>query len=86
MTQAANPSEFTCQELIELITEYLEHALPEPEVVRFEEHLTVCEGCRTYLHQIEETAQAVGGLAETTLSADAEATLLNAFRDWKSGR
>lgn len=42
-------NDLTCQELVELVTEYLEGALPPGKRVRFEQHLAVCLGCTTYL-------------------------------------
>ena len=40
------PDELTCQELVELVTDYLEDALSPAERVRFEEHLIVCPDAR----------------------------------------
>jgi anti-sigma factor RsiW len=77
------PPELTCQELVELVTEYLEETLPPAERVRFEAHLAGCRGCRTYLEQMRQTIAALGTLPEEAIAADAEATLLATFRDWK---
>jgi len=51
---------------------------------RFEHHLDLCEGCRNHLEQVETTLRIVGRLRCSDLSAEAEASLLAAFRTWKS--
>jgi anti-sigma factor RsiW len=77
------PPELTCQELVELVTDYLEHALSPAEQARFEAHLAGCRGCRTYVEQMRLTIQAVGAVPEETIPSDARDTLLAAFRHWK---
>ena len=72
-----------CKELVELVTEYLEGTLPLEQRTRFEEHLAVCGGCRTYLVQMRETIHLTGTLSEDDLSQQAQDELLHAFRDWK---
>ena len=51
-------TEFSCQEMIEVVTNYLDDALPPDEQQRFERHLSYCAGCNTYVDQIRETIQA----------------------------
>jgi len=75
--------ELTCQELVELVTAYIEGALPLDEHARFEAHLAVCRGCRTYLEQMRQTISLLGTLTETSLSPQAREDLLGAFRRWK---
>jgi anti-sigma factor RsiW len=72
-----------CQELVELVTDYLEGGLPEPERVRFEAHLALCSGCHTYLEQMRQTIRAVGRLPEESIEPRAKQQLLTAFRDWR---
>lgn len=76
-------NELTCQELVELITDYLEGMLPAAERVRFEEHLAVCTGCRNYVDQMRRTIDVLGQLAEDDLTPAARNELLELFRDWK---
>lgn len=73
----------SCQELVELVTDYTENTLSAVEHARFEEHLETCEGCRNYVEQMKETVAAVGRLHPDDLSPEAEKALLNAFRSWK---
>jgi anti-sigma factor RsiW len=80
----ADVEQLSCRELVELVTDYLEGALPEDERARFEEHIATCRGCKVYLEQIRETITVLGHLPEEALSPDAERVLLEAFRDWRS--
>jgi anti-sigma factor RsiW len=75
--------QLSCQELVELVTAYLEGALDERDHERFEEHLAACGNCQLYLAQMRTTIELVGGLTPADLSPDAERELLTAFRDWK---
>jgi anti-sigma factor RsiW len=54
----------TCQELVELVTDYLEGALPPEDAARFEAHVGSCPGCEAYLEQIRTTIAVMqaGGL------------------------
>ena len=76
-------AELTCQDFVELVTEYLEGALDEDTARRFEEHLALCPGCETYLSQMKETASRLGEIPVESLSAETQATLLSAFRDFR---
>ncbi|MDQ4076064.1 MAG: zf-HC2 domain-containing protein [Chloroflexota bacterium] len=78
--------ELTCQELVELVTDYFEDALPPTERARFEMHLAECPGCRIYLDQMQQTIRLLGELSEETVAPEAKRTLLALFRDWKRGQ
>jgi anti-sigma factor RsiW len=47
--------EMTCQELVELVTDYLEAVLPEPQRERLEAHLAECPYCEEYIAQMRQT-------------------------------
>jgi anti-sigma factor RsiW len=72
----------SCQELVELITDYLEGSLDERDLRAFEGHLAACDGCTEYLEQMRTTIRLVGTLTPNDLTQAAETTLLQAFRDW----
>jgi anti-sigma factor RsiW len=76
--------QLSCQELVELVTDYLEGALSEAERLRFEDHIGRCGSCMIYLEQIRQTISLLGHLPEQALSPDAERDLLDAFRGWRS--
>ena len=72
----------SCQELVELVTEYLEEALSAAERELFEGHLDECGNCREYLTQMRTTIELTGELTPESLSLEAERELLETFRDW----
>jgi anti-sigma factor RsiW len=75
----------SCQELVELITEYLEGTLPAADRDRFDQHLSACGGCENYLEQMRRTITLTGRLTEADLPAETEADLMALFRGWKAG-
>lgn len=77
--------DLTCRELVEIITDYLEGAMPEPERARFEEHVAGCAPCRAYLRQMRMTLDTVGRLREEDMAPADRAGLLTAFRQWHAG-
>lgn len=70
----------TCQELVELVTDYLEGRLPDATVAELEEHLTACDGCTGYIEQMRLTLRALGRIPEETVSVEARDELIAAFR------
>ncbi len=79
----ARMEQLSCQELVELVTDYLEGALPEADRLRFEGHIAGCEDCTVYLEQMRQTISLLGHLPATALTPEAEAELLEAFRGWR---
>ena len=75
----------SCQELVELVTEYLEGALPPAELRRFDEHIAGCGKCTEYLAQLRATIEIAGHITLDDLTPEAEEELLGAFRDWAAG-
>ena len=78
--------EMPCQELVEVITDYLESAMPERDRIRFEEHLALCDDCREYVAQLERTRQLVGVIREQQLDPEVREGLVEAFRGWIRSR
>jgi anti-sigma factor RsiW len=74
--------QLSCQELVELVTDYLEGALPAEEHERVERHLGICRGCHTYVEQFRQTIELTGRLTVEDVSPEAELALLDAFRAW----
>ncbi|HEX9891675.1 MAG TPA: zf-HC2 domain-containing protein [Actinomycetota bacterium] len=75
----------TCRELVHVVTDYLEGALPQADRARFEAHLAGCRGCRAYLDHMRMTLRATGRLTEDEVSPRARDALLAAFREWSGG-
>ena len=74
--------EMPCQELVELVTDYLEDRLSPVDRTRFEAHIADCEYCVTYLEQMRQTIRTLGRIPEESLSDDAREELLAAFGSW----
>jgi anti-sigma factor RsiW len=71
-----------CQELVEIITDYLEGALSPTDRERFEDHIAGCDGCTAYLEQMRQTVAVVGRLRQEDVPGPALEPLLAAFRNW----
>jgi anti-sigma factor RsiW len=74
--------ELTCQQVVELVTAYLEDGLSPEGRERFEQHLASCIGCRNYLEQMRRTIETTGRV-QLALPAELEEKLLEAFRGWR---
>ena len=72
----------TCHEVVELVTDYLEGALPPEVRGRVKEHLALCDGCSTYLEQMRETIRLTGMIREEQIPEEEKQRLLEAFRGW----
>jgi anti-sigma factor RsiW len=80
--QAPEPGmTITCQQVVEVITDYLEDVMDPDLRSEFDSHLTLCPGCAEYLAQMRQTIHALGYVPETSLSPQAQAELLEAFHD-----
>jgi hypothetical protein len=77
--------DLACQELVELVTDYLELALSEDERTSFEQHLALCVGCREYVREIRGTIEVSRELSQGTLAPNVRDDLLTLFRKWKAG-
>jgi anti-sigma factor RsiW len=75
----------SCNELVELVSDYLEGALPAVDHARFEAHVAGCVNCAAYVRQMRETLVLLGSLPADALSREAEEELRTAFRDWNAG-
>jgi anti-sigma factor RsiW len=74
----------TCQELVELVTEYLEGALSPLDTERFEEHIDLCPMCQTHLEQLRITVRELGQLRERDIDPEILVEMQARFRDWRS--
>ena len=79
-------NEFSCQEMIEVVTNYLDDALALDERQRFERHLSRCAGCTTYVGQIRETITQTGLIPrEQSLPRALREGIVAQFRTWRRG-
>jgi predicted anti-sigma-YlaC factor YlaD len=72
----------SCQEIVELVTDYLEGVLDPEEHARVEQHLAGCTKCGAYLDQIRTTIRLIGRVDAASLSADTRRGLVEAFRSF----
>ena len=75
----------TCQELTEVLTDYLEGVMAAEDRLRLEEHLAICEGCGNYVTQMRQTIQTLHELRPEHVEATVPEDVLEAFRAWKRG-
>lgn len=81
--RAMSTDYLTCQELVELVTEYLEGALDARDRARFEEHVMTCPPCHAHIDQMRQTIGVIGRLPEDSIPESVESDLLEAFRGWR---
>jgi len=75
-----------CQEVVELVTEYLDGAMEPRRRARFELHLSVCDACTAYMEQFRTTIVMVGRLDSGDVPEPVMAGLMAAFRHWADDR
>ena len=75
--------DYTCQEVVELASEYLEGAMTAEQMAAFEVHLNFCDGCFRFLDQVRATAALARALPEEEIPDEVRAELLQVFDDWR---
>ena len=75
--------EIVCRELVELVTPYLEDALPPDERALVEAHLAACDGCEAYVQQMRLTIRAIGHVSEEAITSKTREDVLAIFRSWR---
>ncbi len=78
-----NRRELVCQEMVELITDYLEGVLPRAQRRRFEAHLEGCENCSEYLRQMRVTIRLTGSLRAEDLTPEMAEEFTALYRRWR---
>jgi anti-sigma factor RsiW len=77
------PRELACQEVVELVTDYLEGAMSPAQRRRFEYHLTGCPHCTEYLAQMRETIRLAGRITPEDLTPQMRTDLTDLFQRWR---
>jgi len=72
-----------CNELVELVTAYLDESLDPQTRRRFDEHLGICDGCENYLEQFRVTVRTVGRISAEQLDPGFRNRLLDAFQNFR---
>ena len=84
MTRAAD-REPTCQELAELVTDYLEGLLAPEQHALFELHISGCPDCTLYVEQMRTAIVVAGRVTAEDIPPVVRDALLAAFRGWAAG-
>ncbi len=75
-----------CNELVEIVTDYLDGTLPAEEVARVRDHLSACDGCQSHIEQMRATVRVLRSAPEEQASPEAAGALVEMFRDWAGMR
>jgi predicted anti-sigma-YlaC factor YlaD len=79
-SDAGTPAdEVTCEQFVELVTDYFEGALPRRTLGQVEEHLVMCDWCRAYSGQMQATVDSLRGVGGQ-VSREPPSPLLAALR------
>lgn len=73
----------SCQEVVELVTEYLENALLPEMRKQLEEHVAGCPGCEHYFKQVQITVSMLRRLSQETTSPATRQELMKIFQQWR---
>ena len=82
MSNATPYREPTCQELAELITDYLEGVLPAAQHALFDLHIAGCRDCTLYVEQMRATIAVTGRIGAGDVPVQVQTELLAAYRAW----
>ena len=74
-----------CRQAVELVTDYLDGALPPAQRRRFQAHLTSCRDCPEYLAQIRATIALTGTMAPGGLTPGMRDDFIALYRRWRVG-
>ena len=77
-------SELSCVQFVDLVTAYLERALPDDVRARIDAHLAHCAGCRNVLEQWRTVIRLAGQLTDAEVERTDPLTrdrLLSMFRE-----
>jgi anti-sigma factor RsiW len=75
-----------CQELVELVTAYLDGSLSRSDRRRFRAHIRGCEHCTAYVEQMRQVIEVSGRLTDDDIEPQAREEMLEAFRGWRDAR
>jgi hypothetical protein len=80
----SGPEELTCRELVDLVTDYLDHRLALDRHVQVEQHLVLCTGCQRHLSQMHGTLRVLRAVPDDELRPETLGVLMEAFHDWRA--
>lgn len=72
-----------CKEVVELVNEYLGHALTAEDRAAFDAHLATCPPCTVYLAQMRTVLDLASSLGQALPHTDVEPQLMALFQRWR---
>jgi anti-sigma factor RsiW len=78
--------ELVCQQVVELVTDYLEDRLDRIDRRRFDVHLAGCPNCTEYLAQLRATIALTGRITSDDLTPPMRTELIDVYRRWQQNR
>ncbi len=75
--------DLACQEVVELVTDYLENTLLPQTRALFDAHLAECDDCTTYFDQVQRSIMLLRQLTQQPMYSESRHELLETFRAWK---
>jgi anti-sigma factor RsiW len=82
--RGSGSTDIVCQQAVEMVSDYIEDALPGVDRQRYERHLADCPHCTEYLAQVRETIRLAGRLTPSDMSAEMRDAFADVFRRWRA--
>ncbi len=79
-----SPAALPCQQVVEMVTDYVEGMMPAADRRRLEHHLTGCRHCTEYLAQMRETIRLAGRVTPEDLTPEMRTELTELYRRWRA--
>jgi len=79
-----SPAELPCQQVVEMVTDYLEGVMATADRRRLEHHLAGCPHCTEYLAQMRETIRLAGRVTTEDLTPEMRTELTDLYRRWRT--
>jgi anti-sigma factor RsiW len=76
-------TDLVCQQAVELMSDYLDGALPRRKRRRLERHLAGCDACTGYLEQLRTTISVTGAAAPEDLDPEVLDGLTDLYRRYR---
>ena len=76
------PASIRCQQAVELMSDYLDGALPRRQRRRLERHLQACDACSGYLEQMRVVIATSGSVGPEDLDPEVLEGLVQLFREY----
>jgi len=77
-------AKLACQQAVELVSDYLEGALPRAQRRRFEAHLRDCPDCPEYVAQLRATIALLASIGPDRLSPLTHNELIGLYRRYRT--